>query len=433
MRETIFDEQNRRSYMCGFGLQMQYETIAAALQFKNKWSYLQGKAHNCLMYVRSYKSKVDYKSKGEWKRLRPMILERIKQRAKYYPIPYMVPIAHEVLKARAVLIEGVSKLLKLIPVKACRTIRCNFFGFGKSAISSISAHWHCSEVFVGHTGHHILTCRGPKHGARNLMHVWMEGNIDDIVVPLEAFHLYDMFQDVIKHDNRFDFDRVPAIMELCIQAGVNLPEHPTKRISHFHNMDCGRNFQSSDHLLEDVSEASVNAKLVESSSFPEELGALAEKTLQAWETMRLGTKKLMFVYPVKVCKYCPEVHVGPSGHKARLCGIFKYESYRRHHMWKTADLDDFIPPRYVWHKHEQDPVPLLDEGRGFYGHAPAVVEMCVQAGAVIPRKYHRQMKINVSGPDEKRDVMHSPRGNHRSYRFKEMMSSFRSVFNLRII
>ncbi|KAH9292441.1 hypothetical protein KI387_042374, partial [Taxus chinensis] len=251
---------------------------------------------------------------------------------------------------------------------------------------------HCSEIFIGHTGHHILTCRGPKRGAKNLMHVWIEGNINDIIIPLEAFHLHDMFQGVIKHDQRFDFARLPAIMELCIQAGVNLRAYPTERSN---NMDYGENIQSSDHLLEDVSEALVNSNLVESSlSFPEELGALAERTMQAWETMRLGTKKLMFVYPVKVCKYCPEVHVGPSGHKARLCGIFKYESYRRHHMWKSADLDDFIPPCYVWHKREQDPVPLIDEGRGFYGHAPAVVELCVQAGAVIPHKYHCRMKIN---------------------------------------
>lgn len=63
-------------------------------------------------------------------------------------------------------------------------------------------------------------------------------------------------------------------------------------------------------------------------------------------------------------------------------------------MWKHANLDDLIPPKYVWHIREQDVPPLLDKGRGHYGHAPAVVELCIQAGAAIPRKYHCMMKIN---------------------------------------
>jgi len=50
-----------------------------------------------------------------------MIVERTKNRAKYYPVPYMIPVAREVMKARAVLLEGVLKLMKVMPVKACRS------------------------------------------------------------------------------------------------------------------------------------------------------------------------------------------------------------------------------------------------------------------------------------------------------------------------
>ncbi|KAK9274551.1 hypothetical protein L1049_021800 [Liquidambar formosana] len=45
-----------------------------------------------------------------------------------------------------------------------------------------------------------------------------------------------------------------------------------------------------------------------SPSNAEETALLAEETLQAWEKMRQGAKKLMKMYPVRVCGYCPEVH-----------------------------------------------------------------------------------------------------------------------------
>lgn len=49
-----------------------------------------------------------------------MILKRIKERAKDYPVRRMVPVAHDILNARALLIEGVSTLLNTIPIKACK-------------------------------------------------------------------------------------------------------------------------------------------------------------------------------------------------------------------------------------------------------------------------------------------------------------------------
>ncbi|XP_058092648.1 APO protein 4, mitochondrial isoform X2 [Magnolia sinica] len=311
--------------------------------------------HSRLVHSRFYSLNVD------WKKLRPMIHKRIKNRAKDYPLRNMVPVAYDLLNAREVLKEGVSTLINIIPIKACK---------------------FCPEVYIGDTGHLIQTCHGYQRRTKNQVHRWTDGRLNDILVPVEAFHLHHMFQDIIKHDQRFDFDRVPAVLELCCQAGAEVPQEIL--------------YSSSHHRLDESNDGGAHAGC--SSLLPQELKSVAQTTLEAWERLRLGVQKLLLVYPAKVCQYCSEVHIGPSGHKARLCGVFKFESWRGTHFWKKAEVDDLVPQKVVWHRRPQDPQVLLDNGRGFYGHAPAVVELCSQAGATVPSKYFCMMKVNGLHP-----------------------------------
>ncbi|CAK9133535.1 unnamed protein product [Ilex paraguariensis] len=239
---------------------------------------------------------------------------------------------------------------------------------------------YCSEVHISDKGHLIRTCGGYKHRAKNQVHEWIEGGLNDILVPVETFHLQKMFQNVIKHNQRFDFDRIPAVVELCLQAGID-PSDESLHSSSLNPYSAGGVIGGAESLS------------------PDDLRLIARGTLTAWETLRSGVQKLLLVYPAKVCKFCSEVHVGPSGHKARLCGVFKYESWRGAHFWKKAEVDDLVPSKVVWFRRPQDSSVLVDEGRNFYGHAPAVVDLCTKAGALAPAKYRCVMKIEgLSAP-----------------------------------
>lgn len=229
-------------------------------------------------------------------------------------------------------------------------------------------------MYIGKEGHLIQTCSGYKrHGAKRV-HEWVAGGLNDILVPVEAFHLQHMFQNVVKHHERFDLERVPAVVELCWQAGAD----PNDK-----------------NLLAGTSKSDGNCSAVNGveSLSSLELRSVAKSTLNAWETLRDGVQKLLLVYSVKVCKYCSEVHVGPSGHLARNCGVFNYQSWRGKHFWKKAEVNDLVPPKIVWRRRPRDPPVLLDEGRDFYGHAPAVVDLCTKAGIIAPTKYNCMMKI----------------------------------------
>lgn len=56
--------------------------------------------------------------------------------------------------------------------------------------------------------------------------------------------------------------------------------------------------------------------------------------------------------------------------------------------------------RYVWHLRDKDAPRLKNKLAKLYGKAPAVVELCVQAGADIPARYKPRMRLDVIIPDE---------------------------------
>ena len=46
---------------------------------------------------------------------------------------------------------------------------------------------------------------------------------------VDSFHLYDRIGRAVSHNEMLEVDRIPAIVELCVQAGVDIPEYPTRR------------------------------------------------------------------------------------------------------------------------------------------------------------------------------------------------------------
>ncbi|XVE97459.1 hypothetical protein REPUB_Repub03eG0021500 [Reevesia pubescens] len=272
---------------------------------------------------------------------------------------------------------------------------------------------YCNEIHVGPVGHPFKSCRGQHASIRKGLHEWTYATVEDVFLQVDAYHLYDRLGKRIRHDERFSIPRIPAVVELCIQAGVDVPEFPTKRRRKPIIRIGKKEFVDADEseLPDPVPEVPLKPILTEmpdseivAPHATEETILLAEETLQAWEQMRRGAKKLMRMYPVRVCGYCPEVHVGPSGHKAQNCGAHKHQQRNGQHGWQAAVLDDLIPPRYVWHVPDVNGLPLQQELRSFYGQAPAVVEICVRAGTAVPDQYKPTMRLDIGIPTNLREA-----------------------------
>ncbi|CAL5021432.1 unnamed protein product [Urochloa decumbens] len=328
-------------------------------------------------------------------------------------VPHLVEVAHRVNTARERLLHGLTNLVEgenAIPVKRCR---------------------FCPEVHVGRVGHEIRTCEGRDSGARNSLHMWRPGTVRDVVGFPYCYHLFDRVgKPRVVHKEKYDVLRLPAILELCIQAGVNVKRYPTKRrtrpvysiegrIVDFEpdeadnseagtlpeQTDCSPlpspELQSSTVICSPSTDASNEQDKEEED---EEMTApeLATRTLQSWLDMRSGAARLMKKYSVHTCGYCPEVQVGPKGHKVRMCKATKHQQRDGQHAWQEATVDDLVRPNYVWHVVAADPgddgSPLANELKRYYGKAPAVVELCVQAGAPVPAAFRSMMRLDVVPP-----------------------------------
>lgn len=304
-------------------------------------------------------------------------------------VPDLIPLAYEVLDAWKVLIKGVAQLLHTIPVYGCS---------------------ECSEVHVALEGHQIKDCLGPTSRDRHSLHSWVRGSIDDVLVPIESYHLYDPFGRRIKHETRFEYDRIPAVVELCIQAGVDIPEYPSRRRMKPIRMIGKKVIDRGGFLVEpkpwrlgnpstpvDFDTYRANERFPPPLS--EDIPRIAQETMDAYDFVRSGVMKLMKKYTVKACGYCSEVHVGPWGHNAKFCGAFKHQWRDGKHGWQDAIVDEVFPPNCVWHVRDPRGPPLRSALKRFYGKAPAVVEVCMQAGAQVPDRYKPMMRLDIIVPE----------------------------------
>lgn len=315
-------------------------------------------------------------------------------------VPELVDVAHQVYGSREYLLSGLSKLVKAIPVQRCR---------------------YCSEVHIGFAGHEIRTCRGTNSGSRDATHVWKRGGTHDVICFPNCFHLYDRVgKPRVGHDERNTIRRIPAILELCIQAGVDLDQYSTKRRTKPVYSIEGRivDFES----LVEVEETKRDTELYPVATYDEvknilqvdtsiisqmqrepvvekSLRELSIMTLKSWFEMISGAKKIMEKYKVHTCGYCPEVQVGPKGHKVRKCKASKHQTRNGLHAWQEATIDDIVGPNYVWHAPDVHGPPLVNNLKRYYGKAPAVVELCVQGGAPIPDEYRSMMRLDVVPPN----------------------------------
>lgn len=264
---------------------------------------------------------------------------------------------------------------------------------------------------MAQSGHEIQDCQGKTNGTRKSFHSWVKGSINDVLLPIESYHLYDPFGRRIKHDTRFDYERIPAVVELCIQAGVELPGYPSRRRTEPIRMIGKKVIERGGFVDEPELQHSLDKKssivdldthrAFERFSPPDEseVPQIAQKTIKAYEKVKWGVRKLMKKYTVKACGYCSEVHVGPWGHNVKLCGEFKHQWRDGKHGWQDATVDEVFPPNYVWHVRDPKGPPLRSAVKRFYGKVPAVVEVCRQAGAQVSDKYKPMMRVDIVVPE----------------------------------
>ncbi|KAL8153784.1 hypothetical protein V2J09_011544 [Rumex salicifolius] len=187
----------------------------------------------------------------------------------------------------------------------------------------------------------------------------------------------------VVHDERSMVPRIPAVLELCIQAGVNLNDYPTKRRTKPVYCIEGRIVDFYSSQLVDFPEEHIHST-VSSYSNGETLMDISKRTMAEWFEMVNGTRKMMDRY---------------KGPKVRMCKASKHRTQDRMHAWQEATVEDLVGPNYVWHVRDPCGPPLDSKLKRYYGKAPALVELCVQGGADVPDEYRSMMRLDVVPPD----------------------------------
>ncbi|KAL8548653.1 hypothetical protein ACS0TY_007800 [Phlomoides rotata] len=310
----------------------------------------------------------------------------------------LIPVAHEVSAARTLLHSCVSRVSQDIPIFVCSV---------------------CGDVHVGDPPHKIRTC-DVSGSQKNKEHTWEIGGIDHVIPVVESFHLYDRVGRAVSHNERLQVDRIPAIVELCIQAGLDIPEYPTRRRDFpvyrvaGKIIDFEKKFPKYDLSGNDINPSGFWQKKKKkglnddhkSLNLPyDDLKGFADQGMEALEKLRCGVIRLMKKYAVKTCGYCSEVQVGPKGHRVRDCQAFKHQMRDGQHAWQEATFDDLFPPVYVWHVPKTHNALLIDGLKRYYGKLPALVEMFAQAGAEVGENYRGMMREDVVVPSLEEDKL----------------------------
>ncbi|KAH7518910.1 hypothetical protein FEM48_Zijuj09G0221300 [Ziziphus jujuba var. spinosa] len=304
-------------------------------------------------------------------------------------IKELIPVAQKVYAARSILFSCVSKVVKSIAIYSCSL---------------------CGEVHVGHPPHKIRTCDVTGSPASK-EHGWKRGGMESVLPLVESFHLYDRIGRAVSHNEQLLVDRIPAIVELCVQAGVNIPEYPTRRRTFpvysvaGRIIDFERRFPKGDFPGKDVNTygfwENISSKdKMSLDLLSEDIHAVAVRGMEAWEILRSGALRLMEKYVVQTCGYCSEVQVGPKGHKVRNCQAYKHQMRDGQHAWQEATVDDILPPVYVWHVLDpRGDKPLENSLKRYYGRLPAVVETFAQAGAHVSENYASLIREDIAVPE----------------------------------
>ncbi|KAH6813952.1 hypothetical protein C2S51_022970 [Perilla frutescens var. frutescens] len=301
----------------------------------------------------------------------------------------LIPVARDVLAARTRLLSCVSRVSQSIPIFVCRV---------------------CGDVHIGDPPHKIRTC-DVSGSSKNKEHIWERGGVDRVIPVVESFHLYDRLGRAVSHDERLEVDRIPAIVELCIQAGVDITEYPTRRRDFpvywvaGKMLDFEKRFPKNDFSGKGINTSGfwqMRKRLSEdqeSLDLPHnDLKGCGEQGMEALEKLQRGVGRLMEKYAVQTCAYCGEVQVGPKGHRVRQCQAFKHQMRDGQHDWQEATVDNIFPPVYVWHVVKTHNSLLVDALKRYYGKLPALAEMFSQAGAEVGENYRGMMREDVVIP-----------------------------------
>ncbi|KAL8481541.1 hypothetical protein ACS0TY_027881 [Phlomoides rotata] len=194
-------------------------------------------------------------------------------------------------------------------------------------------------------------------------------------------HIRSELVIAVSHNEWLQVDRIPAILELCIHAGVDIPEYPTRRRDFpvyrvaGKIIDFEKKFPENDLSGNDINHSGFWGKKKKkglkddqkSLNLPyDDLKGFADQGMEVLEKFRCGVIRLMKKYAVKTCG--------------------------------EATFDDLFPPVYVWHVPKTHNTLLIDGRKIYYGKLPALVEMFAQAGAEVGENYRGMMIEDVVVP-----------------------------------